>query len=186
MAQNSTGRALLIVLSNTGSQHDRPDQPRDAAHHMNDGGTGKINESQLCQPSLTVPYPACLNGVDHSGDNGGVNAIAGKLGALRHSAGHNGGGGGAKYKLEKEVRPIKVIEVGKELILRQSNQAEEVILAVHNAVAQQHKDYRSDAKIHQVLHDDVARVLGPGETGFHGGKPALHEEHQNRAYQIPY
>ena len=45
---------------------------------------------------------------------------------------------------------------------------------------------RSDAEIHQVLHDDVPSVLGSGKTGFAHGESCLHPEDERRADQKPY
>ena len=54
----------------------------------------------------------------------------------------------AEHQMEKEVRPAEGIEVRKHLILRHADQAEEIVLTVHDAVAQQDEDHRSDAEIH--------------------------------------
>ena len=45
------------------------------------------------------------NGVDQQGDGGGVDAVGAELGALRHGAGDDGGGGGAEHGLEDSVGP---------------------------------------------------------------------------------
>ena len=186
VAQDGPRPALPVILADAGPQQDGPDQPGDASHHVDDGGPGEVDEAHTCQPALGVPHPARLDGVDHGGDHGGVDAVAGKLGALRHGPGHDGGGGGAEHQLEKEVGPVKGVEVGEHLIFRPADESEEVIPAVHDAIAQSHEHHCADAEVHQVFHDDVPRVLGPGEASLHGGKPALHEEHQNSAHQIPY
>ena len=181
VAQNGPGIAVLIILADAGAQHDGADQAGDTAHHVDDGGTGKVDEAQLSQPALTVPDPACLDGVDDGGDDGGVDAVAGELGALGHGAGHDGGGGGTEHQLEEEVRPVKGVEVGEQLVLRHTDKAEEIVLTVHDAVAQQTEDHSADAEVHQVLHDNVAGVLGPGKAAFRRGEARLHKEHQNRA-----
>ena len=60
------------------------------------------------------------------------------------------------------------------------------MLAHHQTVTEEDKDNGPDAEVHQILHDDVARVLRTGEAGLHHGKAALHEENQNRADKKPY
>ena len=185
MSKNRTGVAVLSVLADPGSQQNRTDQAGDAAHHMDHAGTGKIDEAQLGQPALPVPDPARLNGIDHGGDHSGVNAVAGEFGALRHGAGYDGCGSGAEHKLEEKVRPIKCVKAGKQLIFRQPDETEKVAFAVHDTVAQQHEHDRSDTKVHQVFHNDIAGILGTRESGFHHSKACLHKEDQNRANQIP-
>jgi hypothetical protein len=59
------------------------------------------------------------------------------------------------------------------------------MFTVHNAVAQQRKDHRADAKIHQVFHNDIARVFCSCKAGFYHGEAALHEKYQDRADQKP-
>ena len=41
------------------------------------------------------------------------------------------------------------------------------------------------AEVHEIFHQDVDRVLGARETGFHHGEPGLHEKHQSRGHQGP-
>ena len=55
----------------------------------------------------------------------------------------------------------------------------------HQPIAEQEEHHRPDAEIHQVFHNDVPRVLGPGKAGFHHSKAALHKKHENRADQKP-
>ena len=144
---------------------------------MDDGRPGEVDEPQLGQPALGVPHPARLNGVHHGGDNGGVDAVAGELGAFGHGAGHDGGGGGAEHQLEEEVRPVEAVKVSEHLIFRHTDEAKEIVPAVHDAIAQGYEHHGADAEVHQVFHDDVARVLCPCEARLYGGKATLHEEH---------
>ena len=48
--------------------------------------------------------------------------------------------------------------------------------AKHDAKAEQPVQRRADAKIHQVFHQDVAGVFGPGKACLAHGKARLHEE----------
>ncbi len=48
----------------------------------------------------------------------------------------------------------------------------------HQAVADQEKAEGTQGEIDHVLHDHVARVLGPGESHFHQGEAGLHEKNQ--------
>ena len=151
-------------------------------------------ESPLRQPAA-APDPVGLDGVDKQGDHSGINAVGGKLGALGHGAGDDGGGGGAEHQVEDEgggagkaaVRRTcdEVLKVCEQIHVRQADQAEQRILAHQQGVAQQGEHDGADTKIHQVFHDDVAGVLGPGEARLHHGKAGLHPEHERSAYQKP-
>ena len=136
------------VLTDPGAQHPRADKGSQSAHHVDHRGAGEVHIAELDQPALAVPDPPGLDGVDHRADNAGVHAVGQEFGALRHGAGDDGGRCGAEHQLEKEVRPVEGIEVRKHLILRHADQAEEIVLTVHDAVAQQDEDHRSDAEIH--------------------------------------
>ena len=177
---------LLAVLAQPGPQHPGAQQSGQAAHHMNDRRSGKVHISQLDQPALAVPHPAGFNGVDNGADKAGVDTVCQKFGTLRHCAGDDGRRRGTEHQLEKEIGPVKVIEACKHLVLRHADQAKEIVFTVHNAVAQQDKHHRADAKVHQILHNDVSRVFCPGEASLHHCKAALHEEHQNCAHQEPH
>lgn len=51
----------------------------------------------------------------------------------------------------------------------------------HQAEAQQPVDRRADAEVHEIFHEDVACVLGPGEAGLAHGEARLHQKDQRRA-----
>ena len=55
----------------------------------------------------------------------------------------------------------------------------------HNPETEQPVQRGSDAEVHQVLHQDIACILGPGKAGFTHGKSGLHEEDQRCAEQHP-
>ena len=146
--QDRPGIALFIILADAGPQQDGPNEPRDAAYHVNDSGAGEIDETQFGQPALGIPHPTGLNGVHHSGNDSGIDAIAGEFGAFRHGSGDDGGGGSAEHQLEEEVWPVETVEIGEHLIFRHSDKAKEVVLAVHDAIAQGHEHHRADTEIH--------------------------------------
>ena len=145
-------------------------------------------EAQLTEPSA-APDPVAGNGIDQQGDGGGVDAVGAELGALRHSAGDDGGGGGAEDGLENGVGP-QGDAGGKDaaVILHDHGvkPAEEAgARAEHDAEADKPEAGGADAEVHQVLHQDVAGVFGPGEACFAHGEARLHEKDQRRAQQDP-
>ena len=59
------------------------------------------------------------------------------------------------------------------------------IITHHDGVAQESEHHRADTEVHQVLHDDVAGVLRPGEACLHHRKACLHPEYQCGSDQKP-
>ena len=58
--------------------------------------------------------------------------------------------------------------------------------AVHDGETDEPEHNRADREVHEVLHDDVAGILGAGEARLHHGEASLHEEHQRGGQQYPY
>ena len=177
--------AVLVLgeLADTGSENLRTDEGGDAAHHMNGAGAGEIMEAQLRQPAA-APDPVSLDGVDQRGNHRGVDAVRKELGALSHGAGHDGGGGGAEHQVEHEAREIEILIGGEDVQAWLADEAQPV-LAQQEGEADEDKHAGADAEIHQVLHQDIAGVLGAGEARLHHGEARLHPEHQRRANQKP-
>ena len=176
----------LVYLPIRAPQHPSTDQRGQAAYHMDDRGAGKVHISELHQPALAVPDPPCLNGVDHGTDDSGVNTVGYKFGPLGHGTGYNGSCGGTEYELEEKVGPVEIIKIGKHLVFWHADQAEEIVLTIHNTIPQQDKYHGANAKIHQIFHNDIAGIFSPGETRLHHSKSTLHEKDQNCTHQIPY
>jgi len=152
------------------------------------GRSGEVMEAQLTEPAA-APDPVAGNGVDQQGDGGRVDAVGAELGALRHGAGDDGGGGGAEHGLEDSVGP-QGNAGGKDMAVILHNHgvkpAEQAgARAEHNAEADEPEAGGADAEVHQVLHQDVAGVFGPGEACFAHGEACLHEKDQRRAQQDP-
>ena len=66
---------LLGVLADPGPQANGANEGSDTTHHVDDSGAGEIHKAQACQPALSIPDPACLDGIDHGADHGRVNAV---------------------------------------------------------------------------------------------------------------
>ena len=188
MAQDGPGLAVLTILADAGAQHLGTDQGADAAYHVDTGRSGEVMEAQLTEPAA-APDPVAGNGVDQKGDSGGVDAVGAELGALRHSAGDDGGGGGAEDGLENGVGP-QGDAGGKDaaVILHDHGvkPAEEAgARAEHGAEADKPEARGADAEVHQVFHQDIAGVFGPGEAGLAHGEARLHEKDQRCVQQHP-
>ena len=140
-------------------------------------------EAQLGQPAA-APDPVCLHRIDESGDHRRVDAVGKELGALCHGAGYDGGGGCAENKVEHEIGPVKVLITGENIKTRLADQTQQVF-PQEQIKADQNKYNRTNAEVHQVLHQDVAGILGPGKASLHHGKACLHPENKSRADQKP-
>ena len=141
-------------------------------------------EAQLRQPAA-APDPVAGNGVDQRGDHQRIDAVGDKLGALSHSAGHDGGGGGTEHRLEnKECEEGDSVRqdggiVAPDKGIKATNDGSGP--AKHQAEAQQPENRCADAEVHQILHQNVAGVLGAGKARLTHGKAGLHEKDQRGA-----
>ena len=166
-------------------QNHRIKQPSAAnVRHMHCRAARKVVEAQLAQPAA-APDPMPADRVNDQAYGYAVNAIRKELGALRHRAGDDGGRRGAEHRLKNDERP------GREraAVIAQDERVEpadqRAVPREHDAEACQPKGNGAEGKIHQVFHDDVARIFGACQAGLHHRKARLHEEYQRRAQQHP-
>ena len=181
MAGDGPGLAVLAVFADAGAQDGRAHGGGDAAHHMHRGAAGKIMEAQVRQPAA-APDPVAGDGVDDEGNEGAVYTVGLEVGALGHGAGNDSGGCGAEDGLEDHIAPHRQrteIVIAPDQGIKAADEGSRA--AEHDAEAHQPVDGRADAEVHQVLHQDVAGVFGPGQTRFTQGKARLHEKHHGRA-----
>ena len=66
-----------LEFADTRSQNLRADKRRDTAYHMNCAGACKVVEAERAQPSA-APNPVRFNGINHSGNYAGINAVGQK------------------------------------------------------------------------------------------------------------
>ena len=175
---------VLRIFADARAEDRRADQRGQAAHHVDHAGAGEVDEAEPAQPAA-APDPAGLDRIDDEADDRGVQAVSGKLRPLRHGARHDGGRRRAEHELEDERRPVEALKIEEHIPVRPADQSEDAVLPHHQAVAEQEEHHRSNAEVHQVFHNNVARVLGAGEAGLHHGEAALHEKHEDRTDQEP-
>ena len=184
MAQNGPGLAVLVILADAGPKDLGADQRSHAADHVDCGRTSKIVEAQLGQPAA-APDPVAGNGIDHGGNEQRIDAVGDKLGALGHGARHDGGGGGTEHRLENEEREERdsVRQDGGIVAphkgIKSANDGP--CASEHQTEAQQLENRCADAEVHQVFHQNVAGVLGPGKSCLTHGKAGLHKKDQRGA-----
>ena len=63
VTENRLRLAVLVIFSNTRSQHCRTDESSDTANHMDAGRAREICKSHVGQPRCTAPYPVSFNRV---------------------------------------------------------------------------------------------------------------------------
>ena len=151
---------------------------------MDGAGAREIVETDLRQPAA-APDPVGFNGIDQRGDDTGIDTVGKELGAFCHGAGNDGGGGGTEHQVEHKAGEIKAFIGGKQVKAGLADEAEK-ILAHQQAEADDNEYHRAYTEIHQVLHDDVAGILGAGKACLYHGKACLHPEYQRGADQKPY
>ena len=187
--------AFLVgnVFAYARAEDGRADERRYAADHMDRAGAGVVMEAELTEPAA-APDPVGLDGIDDEAYHGGVDAVGGKFRSLGHGAGDYRRRRGAEDEVENEIAGAgkslrgggyELLEAAEKVEVRLAYEAEERILAHHQRIAEQRKDDRPDAEVHEVLHDDVAGVFCPGKAGLHHGEARLHPEDERRAYQKP-
>ena len=184
-----SGFRILRVLSDTGTDHDGADQGGYAADRVNRRRTREINESELREPALRIPYPARLNRIYKQRDDRGINAVGTELCALSHRTGDNRSGGRAEHKVEYEERSVAIDEIRKvseNMQIRHADEPADVILAHHQRIAEKNENRSTDTEIHQVLHQDISGVLSAAEPALKRREPRLHEKHKRRSDKKPY
>ena len=129
------------------------------------------------------------DGIDEGGDAERVDAVGDEFGPLRHGAGDDGGRGGTENRLENEIGEERdpCGEDGRIVALDHGVQPahQRAAAGKHQTEAQKPVGGRSDGEVHQVLHQDVAGVFGPGEAGLTHGKARLHRKDECRTQQDP-
>ncbi|CDF05111.1 unknown [Megasphaera elsdenii CAG:570] len=188
MAGNGIDRPILVILADARTQGLGTGQGTDAASQADDGSTGKIMETQGAQPAA-APDPVAGNGINDQADDNRDQTIRRKLRPFRHGTGYDGCRHGTEDSLEEQKGQVRIRCPGREIHLlgkeiRYPDEAGQIV-AEHEAKTGQPENQRSQGKIHEILHDDVAGILGPRQTRFEHGKARLHEEDQDCGHENP-
>jgi hypothetical protein len=179
-------------LPEAGPEDDGAHQGRPASGGVHDGGAGEVRERvlQLGQPAA-APGPAQHDRVDDRRDGDGVDEVALELRALRHGPGHDRGRGRGERGLEEELgRDVEAL--GADAVDAVDAEAapaepaaEQLAVAVGDRVADQEERQDAGGGVHEVLHHDVADVLGPRHAGLEQREADLHEEHEDAGDEDP-
>lgn len=79
--------------------------------------------------------------------------------------------------LKHKIGPVKIEKISEHGPVRDADDSADIISGIHQAITQQNKNTGADAEVHQVFHQDVARVFCAGKAGLHHCEAALHKEY---------
>mmetsp|Transcript_24956 Transcript_24956/g.62249 ORF Transcript_24956/g.62249 Transcript_24956/m.62249 type:complete len:459 (-) Transcript_24956:196-1572(-) len=168
-----------------------------ATHHVHHARARKVNHAHFQQlfvvairvvfleggePAVGVPDPVHDGGVHKGGEEEGVSEVRLEGSALGDGAGDNGGRGGREGPLEQERVPVTEPHVVVTLAQCERAFADErvglaiFILSVGHAIAEEVEGDGPDARVEDVLDEDVHHVLGADRAGAEHGETSLHEE----------
>ena len=194
MTHDCAWLSVRAILTNPRTKNYRTRQRQPPANGVHYGRTGKINEANFFQPTLTslaakqaAPRPSAKDRVYKQRDDHTVGEVADELGTLGHGARNDGSCCRCENRLEEQERVVPTIAVCSvsQAKHRRANKPAVTLSSKHQSKADYEKGNRPDGKIHQVLHQNVYGVFGSRETGFNHRKACLHEKHQKRSNTGP-
>mmetsp|Transcript_54472 Transcript_54472/g.133155 ORF Transcript_54472/g.133155 Transcript_54472/m.133155 type:complete len:376 (-) Transcript_54472:64-1191(-) len=139
-----------------------------------------------------APHPVHNDGVDEGGDEDRVHEVGLDLAALRHGAGHDGGGGARERPLEEPRLPRVGVGAATAGAVVDVNDAEVGLadetalgLAIGEAVAKEPVAHGGPRGVEHVLEEDVLHVLARDGARLEHAEASLHEEHKGAAQDEP-
>ena len=185
VSHDGIGFSVLGVLSDTGPKEDGTGQGRRRALKVNDGRSGKVLHAESRQPAA-APDPVPDDGVDRRREDDTEDNIDDKLCPLGHAPPDDGEAHRAEDHLKEILGGQGNVgegERGKDSVHILVRDGQPPARGSEDGVAGAEADGKShrpenqagDGEDHDVLHRDVAGILGPGEPGLEEGEPGLHE-----------
>eukprot|EP00302_Diacronema_sp_CCMP2436_P024559 CAMPEP_0179922360 /NCGR_PEP_ID=MMETSP0983-20121128/5611_1 /TAXON_ID=483367 /ORGANISM="non described non described, Strain CCMP 2436" /LENGTH=524 /DNA_ID=CAMNT_0021825729 /DNA_START=24 /DNA_END=1598 /DNA_ORIENTATION=- len=182
--------ARLVEAANAGSEEVGREEGGHAAGHVHDARAGEVDhpaEQAVCvegrEEARAVPHEVDDDRVDEGGERDRVDHVPSERAALGHAARDDGRRGGGEGELEEPGGPIVAFRgVGRLPVVRVNRVGaargadEAVVAAVCDAEPDDVPDDRADARIKQVLDQDVLGVLGAHRARLEHGEAGLHEE----------
>ena len=154
-------------------------------------GSGKIMESELCQPAVS-PYPVSRYRIDHQTYHQTVDTICCKFSSRRHGTRHDGRRRRSEYCLKYQECPEwDSVRKHAASIYRFHCHTFDLtqyssVAAIHNSESYQPERPRTDTIVNQILHGDISCIFYPRHAGLKHRKARLHEENEYRSYHNPY
>ena len=179
MSGNRSCLAVLVVLADSGSEHPCTEAGDHTADIVYNRGAREIMHAKRREPAA-APYPVSFNRVDDQRDHCGINAVGFEVCTLCHGSRNDCRSCSAENRFENDKTPqrhclrnhrsrIVAPDKGIKAADQRSRAAE------HQAEADKPEARRTDTEIHHVFHEDIAGVLGSGQTGFAQSEACLHE-----------
>mmetsp|Transcript_36817 Transcript_36817/g.80213 ORF Transcript_36817/g.80213 Transcript_36817/m.80213 type:complete len:521 (+) Transcript_36817:126-1688(+) len=160
-------------------------EPSKATSHVHNTAAGEIDHAAVphkrirverAQPTLGGPDPVRHDGVYEAREEHRVDDVGLERAALSNRAADYGGSGSSERPLEDEEWPIGEV-VEEEIVV-----ADEAVgggpLTVRESVAEGPVHGSTEARIQDVLQEDVHAVLAADGPSAQHGKARLHEKHQ--------
>ena len=183
------GNGIFSEPSQAGADDDHAGQRHPAAHGVNDGRPGKVNETEVLQPAgfsagEAAPRPVAVHRVYDGGHDQRHDEIAGELHSLRDGAGHDRRGRPGESDLEDEERHQEGAGgLGKEEIGGSEPAAHAI--AEHEGIAERPEDGGGETEIGEILGGDVDAVFGADASALQRREAGLHEHDESRRDQNP-
>ena len=180
-----------------GPQHDGAGQAADAAREVDNTGASKVHVAHVQDAGNPAPTPGPCHhhGVDEACHEEGVGGIGGALHALCNCSAHDGGACCAEGPLEEPAQHgalaafpvagdwrdhprggILAVEIPAEEA-GGADKAIAVLRAVGKGPSQAPPAQGAHTHVHQVLHQDVGRVLGAAAACLQHCEAGVHEHH---------
>ena len=136
-------------------------------------------ETKIGKPSA-APDPVSGDRVDDQTDQCTVSQIGRKLCTLCHGPGNDGCGCGTKYSLKdhEDTRSeiFKLLQVNGCWIEKACGADDRIVASEHQGKSNDKETKGAEDKVHQVFHDDVARIFCSCKTCLNHCEACLHEE----------
>ena len=155
-----------------------------AAHRMNHGRAGEVDEPSLRQPAVAAPHPVAVGRV-HDRHDEHDHDVGPELHPLRHCTGDDGDGRPSEHRLEQPEGGRARVE--RRDVLGEVGPAPPAAdrIAEHQAIADNPEQRDGQTEIEDVLDRHVDVVLRPSETGLQKEEPGLHQENERCRKQHP-
>src|SRR5215210_3098420 len=196
VARDGHGTAVVVVLTQTGTEEQGACERRHRAGEVDDRRAREVLHSELRQPAA-APDPVSHHRVDQAGEDDGEDYVDRELGPLQHRAPHDGQRNGAEGDLEQELgreRYLRPRESRVDVVYLAGRYRKEPALGADNSVARTEGQREThgpeqescDRQVYQYLGDHAPDVLHAGEANLEHREPCLHEKDQARRYDHPH
>mmetsp|Transcript_15676 Transcript_15676/g.51018 ORF Transcript_15676/g.51018 Transcript_15676/m.51018 type:complete len:279 (-) Transcript_15676:92-928(-) len=178
----------------------RADARGRAADHVDDAAAREVDDADLepgrlalghegREEAVAAPDPVDDHGVDEAREDRAVARVRAHGAPLRDGAGDDRRRRRREGELEEPVveAAVALVAVGEEEVLVPADEpvAAGRVGPVRERVARRPEPRRADARVHEVLEQDVLRILRADGPGAQHGEARLHQEDEDAAVEEP-